>query len=110
MAKKKEPTFEEVIRACVANGELNHLSVDAVSGPTQSSVLWKATYTPASKFSHGWATHADPIEAMRLAILDDRQVELVKALRTRLQAAAKAGNKDAAAALGNDYVDDEDFA
>ena len=57
-------TLEEQLRDCAKRGELNYLSII----PMRNG--FSATYAPATHCGHGFGDHADPVEAIRLAIKD----------------------------------------
>lgn len=59
-------TLEELLRDTARRGELNHLSL------IPSPKGFCATYCPASKCTHNTAIHADPVEALRLAMRTKR--------------------------------------
>lgn len=55
-------TLDQLIADTAKRGELSYLSLI----PTRKG--WSATYARASNCSHSIATHADPVEAIRLAL------------------------------------------
>lgn len=83
--KPAEATLEAMIRAAAKNGELTHLSVVPIAGKGPDGVVWSASYSPASKWGSGFGRHADPVEAIKLAMTDQRFKGLVTKLRSTLE-------------------------
>lgn len=103
-------SLEDMIRAAAKNGELTHLSLTPVAGKGPLGCVWSASYSPASKWGSGFGRHADPVEAIKLAMTDQRFKGLITKLRTTLEqgvhvseSALKAYNELPPA------VDDSDF-
>jgi hypothetical protein len=68
MASRRAITLDERLRDIAARGELTYLSLIPVAGKGTDGVVWSASYSPASAWGHGMARHADPVEALMLAI------------------------------------------
>lgn len=110
--KRAEGNLENMIRALAANGELTHLSLTPVAGKGPGGIGWAASYSPASRWANGFGRHpTDPVEAIKMAINDERMGEIVGGLRKTLKKSAEAGDTDAKAALAKlpTEVDDSDF-
>lgn len=109
---KAEGNLEDIIRALAANGELTYLSLAPTAGTGPGGIGWSATFSPASRWANGFGRHeSDPVEAIKMAINDDRMGEIVHDLRKTLKKGADGGNKKSATALKGlpDEVDDSDF-
>lgn len=112
MAKKFDGSLEDMIRTAAANGELTHLSLTPTAGTGPGNIGWSASFSPASRWCNGFGRHdSDPVEAIKLAMNDDRMGDIVGGLRKTLTKGAKAGNKASAKALKGvpEPVDDSDF-
>ena len=112
MAKvKAEGNLEDILRALAANGELTYISLAPTAGKGPGGIGWAATYSPASRWANGFGKHDDPVEAIKLAINDERMGEIVHGLRKTLKDGAGKGNTKSAAALKElpAEVDDSDF-
>lgn len=109
---KAEGNLEDIIRALAANGELTHLSLTPTAGKGPGNIGWAASYSPASRWANGFGKHeTDPVEAIKMAINDERMGDIVHGLRKTLKDGATKGNKKSAAALKElpVEVDDSDF-
>lgn len=113
MAKRKfDGNLEDMIRAAAKGGELTYISLAPTAGTGPGGIGWAATYSPASKWANGFGRHeSDPVEAIKLAMNDDRMGEVINGLRKTLTKGADAGNAKSAAALKGlpEPVDDSDF-
>lgn len=99
--KKTEANLEDMIRAAAANGELTYISLAPTAGKGPGGIGWSACYSPASKWGHGFGRHeSDPVEAIKLAMTDDRLGSLVKGLHKTLTKAATPNAAKAAEGLG----------
>jgi hypothetical protein len=72
--------LETTLRRLAAAGELTYLSVCPVAGRGPGGIEFHASYSPAGKWGHGFGRHADPVEAIKMAIHDPRFAALVKKL------------------------------
>lgn len=59
-------TLDNLIRDAAKRGELTHLSI------APHGKAWICSYAPASTFGVTHKTHADPCEAIRLAITETK--------------------------------------
>lgn len=112
MAKNKfDGNLEDMIRAAALNGELTYISIATVAGNGPGGIGWAATYSPASKWANGFGRHDDPVEAIKLAMNDERMGEIIGGLRKTLKKGADAGDPAAKRALKGvpEPVDDSDF-
>jgi hypothetical protein len=72
-------SLEDLIRHLALEGELNYLSIIPVAGKGPKDIVFSATYSAASKWGHGIARDADPVEALKKAIADHRVKKTAKA-------------------------------
>lgn len=74
-------TLEETLRILANAGELTHLSVITRAGKGRLGAIFSASYSPASKWGHGFGEDPDPVNAIMKAIGDERFKDLVKKLK-----------------------------
>lgn len=74
------PDLEAKLRDLAARGEFTHLSVCTVAGPGPHTVVFSASYTPATADGTGFGRDADPVKAIEKALADDRLPTLKKLL------------------------------
>lgn len=108
MPKKFDGNLEDMIRAAAKNGEMTYLSVAPVAGNGLGGVSWAASYSPATRWVNGFGRHDDPVEAIKLAMNDERMGDIVTGLRKTLKKAADGGNKEAAKALKENLPEEVD--
>lgn len=106
--------LEALLRAAAEAGELTHLSLVPVAGKGPRNLAWSVSYSPASTFGTGYAVHADPVEAIKLALSDKRLAKVVRKVEKVLADAPTGAVKAAAQKLGvpeptSTYVDDADL-
>lgn len=72
--------LEDLIRNAAKNGELTHLSVVPIAGKGPNGIGWSASFSPGSVWGSGFATHVDPVEAIKLAMTDTRLGKIARKL------------------------------
>lgn len=72
------PSLEDMIRAAAAAGELTHLSLCPVAGKGANNIGWSASFSPGSAWGSGFGAASDPIEAIKLAMTDQRLGKTVR--------------------------------
>jgi hypothetical protein len=78
---KSERSLEDMLRILANAGELTHLSIIPRTGKGPGGVVYNASFSPASKWGHGFGTDPDPVFAIIKAINDERFATLVKKLK-----------------------------
>jgi hypothetical protein len=96
-------SLEELIRAAAARGELTYLSVVPVAGKGPNNIGWSASFSPGATWGTGYGLAADPVEALKLAMLDKGLGRLPGKLEKTIVTAEKPKGKKP------DPVDDSDF-
>lgn len=82
MAKSREITLDERLREIAARGELTYLSLVPIAGKGTGGIVWSASYSPASTWGHAMCRHADPVEALMMAIDEKLPPERKRKTRT----------------------------
>lgn len=82
------PSLDTMIQDLAARGELTYLSLAPVAGKGgDKGVVFAAVYSSASKWGHGMARDADPVEALKKAIADVRLPKVKRKLEEAIAAA-----------------------
>lgn len=81
MPRAQRLSLEERLRVLANAGELTHLSILPVAGKGPGGIVYAASYSPASKWGHGFGRDPDPVEAIHKAIDDERFAGLMKKLK-----------------------------